>query len=178
MKWVYKNPDGIKKVMEVTKEAAVAAENFAFDNGADYYVFAEPTAGPALLRPKFFEKFVTPVLKDVVDRAKGPVVLHVCGNSDGVIDMMCDTGVAGISIEEKADMKADVEIAHAKGVKVFGNVATATTLFSGTPEEVHKEATEALQNGTDFVCPGCGIAPPSPLENLRQIKKARDDYFK
>jgi len=178
MKWVYKNPDGINKVLEVTREAAVAAENFAFDNGADYYVFAEPTAGPALLRPKFFEKFVTPVLKDVVDRAKGPVVLHVCGNSDGVIDMMCDTGVAGISIEEKADMKADVEIAHAKGVKVFGNVATATTLFSGTPEEVHKEATEALQNGTDFVCPGCGIAPPSPLENLRQIKKARDDYFK
>jgi len=178
MKWIYKNPEGIKKVLEVTKEAAVASENFAFDNGADYYVFAEPTAGPALLRPKFFEEFIQPVLKEVVDRAKGPVVLHVCGNSDKVIGMMCDTGVAGISIEEKADMKAAVEIAHAKGVKVFGNVATATTLFSGTPEAVYQEATQALDNGTDFLCPGCGIAPPSPLENLLQIKKARDDYFK
>ena len=55
--------------------------------------------------------------------------------------MMCDTGIAGISIEEKADMKAAVEIAHKKGVKVFGNVATATTLFSGTPRDVYKEAT-------------------------------------
>ena len=178
MKWIYKNPEGIKQVLEVTKEAAVASENFAFDNGADYYVFAEPTAGPALLRPKFFEKFIQPVLKEVVDRAKGPVVLHVCGNSDKVIGMMCDTGVAGISIEEKADLKAAVEIAHAKGVKVFGNVATATTLFSGTPEEVYQEAVQALDNGTDFLCPGCGIAPPTPLENLLRIKKARDDYFK
>ena len=178
MKWIYKNPEGVKKVLEVTKEAAVASENFAFDNGADYYVFAEPTAGPALLRPKFFEKFIQPVLKEVVDRAKGPVVLHVCGNSDKVIGMMCDTGVAGISIEEKADMKAAVEIAHSKGVKVFGNVATATTLFSGTPEAVYQEATQAIENGTDFICPGCGIAPPSPLKNLLQIKKARDDYFK
>jgi len=177
MKWIYKKPDMVNDVLEVTREAALAAVNFAFDNGADYYVFAEPTAGPALIRPKFFEKLAQPAIKYVVERAKGPVVLHICANSDSVIDMMCDTGVAGISIEEKADMKGAVEIAHKKGVKVFGNVATATTLFSGTPEQVYKEAIQALENGTDFLCPGCGIAPPSPLENLLQIKKARDDYF-
>ncbi|MFO7984881.1 MAG: MtaA/CmuA family methyltransferase [Desulfatiglandaceae bacterium] len=177
MKWIYKKPDNINTVLEVTREAAVAAENFAFDNGADYYVFAEPTAGPALLRNKFFEKHTQPILKEVVERAKGPVVLHICGNTDSIIEMMCDIGVAGISIEEKADMKRAVEIAHAKGVKVFGNVATATTLFNGTPEEVYQEATQALENGTDFLCPGCGVAPPTPLENLLQLKKARDDYF-
>jgi [methyl-Co(III) methanol-specific corrinoid protein]:coenzyme M methyltransferase len=92
--------------------------------------------------------------------------------------MMCETGVAGISIEEKANLKRAVEIAHKKGVKVFGNVGTATTLFSGTPEEVYKEARTALENGTDFLCPGCGIAPRSPLENIVQMKKARDDFFK
>jgi len=177
MKWIYKKPEQVHAVLQVTKEGAVAAENFAFDNGADYYVFAEPTAGPALLRPKFFENFVLPVLKEVVDRAKGPVVLHICANTDSIIDLMCDTGAAGISIEEKADMKRAVEIAHQKGVKVFGNVATATTLFNGTPEQVYQEATQALENGTDFLCPGCGVAPPTPLENILQIKKARDDYF-
>jgi [methyl-Co(III) methanol-specific corrinoid protein]:coenzyme M methyltransferase len=90
---------------------------------------------------------------------------------------MCESGAAGISIEEKADLKRAVGLAHPKGVKVFGNVATATTLFSGTPQEVYKEAIAALENGTDFLCPGCGIAPRSPLENLLQIKKARDDFF-
>ena len=178
MRWTYKRPGDVNKVLEVTGEAAVAAANFAFDNGADYYVYAEPTAGPALLRPKFFEKFVLPVLQQVVKGVKGPIVLHICADTDPIIDLMCDTGAAGISIEEKADMKRAVEIAHRKGVKVFGNVATATTLFSGTPEEVYREATQVLDNGTDFLCPGCGIAPPTPLENLVQIKKARDDYFR
>jgi [methyl-Co(III) methanol-specific corrinoid protein]:coenzyme M methyltransferase len=50
-------------------------------------------------------------------------------------------------------------------------------LFSGTPEAAYKESIGALENGTDFLCPGCGIAPRSPLENILQMKKARDDFF-
>ena len=110
-------------------------------------------------------------------RVKGPVVLHICGNTDPIMEMMCETGAAGISIEEKADLKRAVEIAHKKSVKVFGNVASATTIFQGTAEGVYQEAIRALENGTDFLCPGCGVAPHSPLENLLQLKKARDDYF-
>lgn len=178
MKWCFKAPEKVEKTLEVTKEAAIAAANFAFDNGTDYFLFGEPTAGPALLSPKFFKKFLEPVEKEIVSRIKGPVVIHICGNTDPIIEMMCNTGVVGISIEEKADMKKAVEIAHKKGVKVFGNVATATTLFRGTPEEAYKEAIQALENGTDFLCPGCGIAPRSPLENIVQLKKARDDYFR
>lgn len=178
MKWHIKKPDNVSRVLEVTKEAAIAAANFAFDNGADYYVFAEPTAGPALISPRFFKNFFMSTMEEIVKRVKGPIVLHICGNTDPVIEMMCDTGVVGISIEELADLKMAVKIAHKKGVKVFGNLAAATTLFQGTPEEVYQEAIQAMDNGTDFLCPGCGIAPNSPLENIIQIKKARDDYFK
>jgi [methyl-Co(III) methanol-specific corrinoid protein]:coenzyme M methyltransferase len=178
MRWCMKKPDMVFKVLEVTKQAAIAAANFAFDHGADYYTYAEPTSGPALLSPRLWEKFVLPIEKEIASKVKGPVVLHICANTDPIIELMCETGVVGISIEEKADLKRAVEIAHKKGVKVFGNVATATTLFSGTPDEVYKEAIKTLENGTDFLCPGCGIAPRSPLENILQLKKARDDFFK
>ncbi len=177
MKWVFKQPDKIQQVLAVTKEAAVAAANFAFDQGADYYVFAEPTSGPALLSPRFYKSIVLPLEQEIIKRVKGPVVLHICANTDSIIEMMCDTGAVGISIEEKANMKAAAEIANRKGVKVFGNVATATTLFSGTAQEVYAESKAALENGTHFLCPGCGVAPPSPLENLQQLRKARDDFF-
>jgi [methyl-Co(III) methanol-specific corrinoid protein]:coenzyme M methyltransferase len=177
MKWVFKQPDKIQQVLSVTKEAAVAAANFAFDQGADYYVFAEPTSGPALLSPRFYKSIVLPLEQEIIKRVKGPVVLHICANTDSIIELMCDSGAVGISIEEKANMKAAAEIANKKGVKVFGNVATATTLFSASPEEVYAESKAALDNGTHFLCPGCGVAPPSPLENLRQLRKARDDYF-
>lgn len=177
MKWLFKAPEKVSQVLEVTKEAAIAAANFAFDQGADWYVYAEPTSGPALLSPRFYKKVVLPVEQEIISKVKGPVVLHICANTDSVIDMMCDTGAAGISIEEKADLKAAVEIANAKGVKVFGNVATATTLFSGTAQESYDESRASLENGTHFLCPGCGVAPLSPMENLKQLRKARDNAF-
>lgn len=178
MKWTFKKKAQVEQVLEITKLAMIDVINFAFENGADYYVMAEPTAGPALMSPKMFKKFVVPVLKEVVEKTNGPLCLHICGNTDMIIPLMCETGVKGISIEEGADMKKAVEIAHSNGVRVFGNVATATTLFMGTPEECYKESFQALENGTDFLCPGCGIAPGSPLENVLQLKKARDDFFK
>lgn len=178
MKWTFKKPDKVQQILEVTKQGMIDVINFAFDNGADYYVIAEPTAGPDLMSPNSFQKYVQQVLTDVASAVKGPIVLHICGGTDPIIPMMCDTGVAGISIEEKADMKKAVEIANEKGVRVFGNVATATTLFNGTKEDCYNEAIAALENGTHFLTPGCGIAPNSPLENIQQIKKARDDFFK
>ena len=177
MKWTFKQKGKVQQVLDITKEVVIDTINWAFDQGADYYVLAEPSSGPALMSPKTWKTFVLPMMTDIASKVKGPVVLHICANTDLIIPMMCDTGVAGISIEEKADLKKAVEVAHSKGVAVFGNVATATTLFSGTPEDCYKEAIASLENGTDFLTPGCGIAPGSPLENVRQLRKARDDYF-
>ena len=178
MRWLFKRKKDVEKVLEVTKQAMIDVINFAFENGADYYVVAEPTAGPALMSPKMFKKLLVPMLSDIVAKTNGPIVLHICGNTDMIIPLMCETGVKGLSIEEGANMKEAVKIAHENGVRVFGNVAAATTLFMGTPEQAYKESIAALENGTDFLCPGCGIAPGSPLKNVQQLKKARDDFFK
>jgi [methyl-Co(III) methanol-specific corrinoid protein]:coenzyme M methyltransferase len=178
MRWTFKKPDQVRQVLDVTKEVVTDVANWAFDQGADYYVFAEPSSSPALMSPRTWKQFVQPMLTDMVAKIKGPVVLHICADTDMIIPFMCETGVAGISIEEKADMKQAVQVAHEKNVRVFGNVATATTLFNGTPEDCYQETIAALENETDFLAPGCGIAPGSPLVNLQQIRKARDDYFK
>jgi [methyl-Co(III) methanol-specific corrinoid protein]:coenzyme M methyltransferase len=175
LKWCLTRPDAVLSVLETTKEAAVAAANFAFDNGADYFVFAEPTSGTDLLSPRLYERFVLPLEKEIVCKVAGPVVLHVCGSADLIIELMCDTGAAGISIEGKTDLKRAAEVAHANGVMIFGNVSTAA--LGDSPESVYREAISALENGTDFLCPGCGIAPRSPIENIRQLKKARDDFL-
>jgi [methyl-Co(III) methanol-specific corrinoid protein]:coenzyme M methyltransferase len=175
LSWCLRNPDYVLQVFEVTRRAAVAAANFAFENGADYFVFAEPTSSPALLGPDLYERFVLPLEREIIREISGPVVLHICGNTDSIVGFMCDTGAAGISIEEQTNLKKAVEIAHAKGVRVFGNVANST--LSRTPAEVYSEATTALQNGTDFLCPGCGISPNTALVNILQLKKARNDYF-
>lgn len=177
MRWTAKEPEKVQQVLEVTKNAMIDVIKWAFAQGADYFVMAEPSSGPALMSPRSWERFVKPVITEVAAAVDGPLVLHICANTDKIVPLMCDTGVAGISIEEKADMKYAVEVAERAGVAVFGNVATATTMFMGTPEEVYDESIAALEAGTHFLTPGCGIAPRSPLENVRQLRKARDDFF-
>ncbi len=178
MKWTIKAPDKVRRVLDVAKQAMIDVVNFAFDNGADYYLLPEPSSSPDLISPAAWKRFVQPVITEVVSRAKGPVVLHVCGNVDRIIGMMCETGAAGISVEEQTDMKRAVEIAHENDVRVFGAVGTATTLFMGSPEECYRESIACLENGVDFLTPGCGIAPHSPMENVLQLRKARDDFFR
>ena len=177
MRATLKEPAKVQKVLDVTVEAVTKLANFAFSNGADYYCLGEPTSSPDLLSPRAWERFVLPAIARIARSAKGPVVLHICGNTDIIIHLMCETGIAGISIEEKADLKKASTICHAKGLKIFGNVSTVSTLFMGSTEECYREAMKAIENGVDFLAPGCGIAPQSPLENVRQLKRARDDYF-
>ncbi len=178
MRATLKDPKTVEKALEVTTAALARVIDFAFDCGADYYCMADPSSGSDLLSPRSWQKFVFPAMKRLAEAAKGPLVLHICGNTDKIIPMMCDAGVAGISIEEKADLKTAIEVAHAKGVRVFGNVSAASTLFMGTPQECRAEATAALAAGVDFLAPGCGLAPNSPLPNILELRKARDAYFK
>jgi [methyl-Co(III) methanol-specific corrinoid protein]:coenzyme M methyltransferase len=177
MRWTMKSPDKVAPVLAVTEALMIDIINWAFDQGADYYCIAEPSSGPSLMSPKFWQKLVQPLITNVVKKVKGPVVLHICANTDKIIPFMCETGVAGISIEEKADLKKAVELAHQKNVRVFGNVAAATTLFMGSAADCYAEAIRCLENGTDFLTPGCGIAPNSPLENVMQLVKARNAFF-
>lgn len=173
-----KDATTVEKALGVTEEALIKTINFAFSNGADYFCVADPSSGSELLSPRAWLRFVAPVYKRIVKAVQGPLVLHICGNVDILLEAMCDTGVAGISLEEKSDLGKALEIAHARGVKVFGNVSSSSTLFMGSPEACYAEAIKALEQGVDFLAPGCGIAPASPMENILQLRRARDKFFK
>ena len=49
-----------------------------------------------------------PLERKIIGQMAGPVVLHVCGDTDLIVDQMCETGAAGISIEEKTDLRRAV----------------------------------------------------------------------
>jgi [methyl-Co(III) methanol-specific corrinoid protein]:coenzyme M methyltransferase len=173
-----KDAPRVEKALEITTEALVRVIKFAFGQGADYYCMADPTSGCDLLNPRSWARFVAPCIRRIVAEAPGPIVLHICGNIDKLLPDVCESGVAGISIEEKTELKLALETAHAKGVKVFGNVSSASALFMGSPQDCYDEAMAVLDSGVDFLTPGCGIAPASPLENVLQLRRARDSKFK
>ncbi|MCE7698330.1 MAG: MtaA/CmuA family methyltransferase, partial [Methanobacterium paludis] len=61
--------------------------------------------------------------------------------------------------------------------KIVGNISTTQTLFRSSPEQVKAEVKQALEDGIDILAPSCGLAPRSPITNIKAMVEARNEFF-
>ena len=117
---------------------------------------------------------LSPYLTDIANNLKGLKVLHICGRTDRILKDIAETGYDGLSleIEDIRSMKSIVG-----NTRILGNVSSQKTLFSGSPEQVKAEAKKALDSGVDLLEPNCGISPTTPLQNIKAMVEARNEYF-
>ncbi len=80
---------------------------------------------------------------------------------------MADTGFHGLSIEEKVDAREAREIVKSR-VALIGNISAPTTLLRGPPEKIREEV-KKIVDYIDLVAPGCGLAPRTPLANIKAL---------
>ena len=104
---------------------------------------------------------------------------------------MATIGFDGISIEEAVNIKqAREDIAkvgqnnngscaiEGNGSSVIvGNISTSETLFTGSVDDVKNDVKQALDDGVDVLAPSCGLAPASPIENIKAMVEARNEYY-
>jgi [methyl-Co(III) methanol-specific corrinoid protein]:coenzyme M methyltransferase len=123
-----------------------------------------------------FETSVFPLYRKVCRKVKGLKILHMCGDATTVLDPLADAGFEGISIEEKVSVSFAKRITGDR-VRLIGNVSPSDTLLTKGTDAVLIEATACLEDGIDILAPGCGLAPQTPLENIKALVRARDNYF-
>jgi uroporphyrinogen decarboxylase len=143
--------------------------------GAHMTSNGDSVAGPELISPAMFRQFALPYEKRIVDcsHEQGlPYILHICGNTDRIIDDMLETGSDGLEL----DYRTDAMLAHGKmkDRAVFvGNIDPSGVLALGTPSLVEEKTRELLTIFADtprFVLnAGCAIPPITPSENLRTM---------
>ncbi len=161
----------VMNVVDTCTKASVEYARALIDAGADVIVPCDPSASPELMSPKDFSSMVKPKLQELaqaISKRGGIGVLHICGRVQRIMKDMAETGFDSLSIEEKVDLSAAKALIGPKPTLV-GNVSAANTLFLGRPEQVREEAKKALAAGVDVLAPGCGIAPRTPLENIRAL---------
>lgn len=139
--------------------------------GADIVQMSEPSASTDILAPDDFPIMSGKFVKEALGSLKGYTILHICGDSAPIIPYMLDTGVTGISVEEKVPPEKAVEIANHRGALV-GNVGCAYPLFKGTPEEVAAAAKHSRDAGFNVISAGCGVPIGTPDDNIRALVKA------
>ena len=163
----------VENCVDVSMDYIEAIQNA----GADVICVNEPTASPELIDPNQFKSLIKPNLEDLADYIEINKVLHICGSTQPIIRDMATCGFDGISVEEAVDIpQAQKDIEDVDCV-ILGNISTSNTLLSGSIDDVKGDVKKVLDEGIDLIAPSCGIAPNSPLDNIKAMVESRNEYF-
>ncbi|HTY35516.1 MAG TPA: uroporphyrinogen decarboxylase family protein [Bacteroidota bacterium] len=145
------------------------------ETGAHMTSNGDSVAGPDLISPDMFREFALPYETRIVDQSHRlglPYILHICGNTNRILDAMLETGSDGLEL----DYKTDASLAHAamKDRTVFvGNIDPSGVLALGSPSLVEEKTRELLTIFSDtprfILNAGCAIPPITPPENMRRM---------
>ena len=176
-KAAFKKKDLVSKVLDQLAGVLIQIIKIYRAAGADYITVREMGAGPDILSPRMFESLVRPPLKKIFDGIESPKVLHICGDTNAIVDQMVLCGADAISVEKKNNV---VETRKKLGpdVMIFGELDAYGVLSMGKPDDVDKAVKEAIDRGVNAIWPGCDLWPVVPKENMEALITAARKYGK
>ncbi len=179
LKGVFKHKQQIEGILDRVADMIIVIGKALQDAGADFITLREMGAGADLLSPKTFKEIIKPRLTRILAAWKSPKVLHICGASDPIIELMNECGADAISVDIKSTL---VEPRKKLGndVLFFGNfdVFKLPCKEETTVEEAIAGIKKNIDGGVDAVWPGCDLWPDIKEENFRAMEKTVREYGK
>lgn len=173
---IIKQSEYIKKVLKKSAEAAIEFCYHIIDAGG-LPILVDPLASSSVISPKTFKEFALPYERMVIDflhRYDLDVILHICGNTTPILDLLPETNADLISLD-KVDLTTAIEKLGDK-MRIIGNYDTSKLLFS-TPEDIGKEVKNMVKLGMNakkgyIASTGCEVPTNAPQENVKAFIKA------
>ncbi|MBN2621372.1 uroporphyrinogen decarboxylase family protein [candidate division WOR-3 bacterium] len=177
-----KKPQLIHEIMEISLKAAMA---FCFHiiNAGGLPVIVDPLASSSVISPTSFEEFALPYEQRLIDylhRYDLDIILHICGDTSPIINLLPLTNADLISID-RVDLGL-VKREISDKVRLVGNFNTSKIAFS-SPGEIYKEVQTMVTCGKQslkgyIVSTGCEVPIRTPKENVKAfIKAARENAW-
>ena len=164
----------VPALLDFCSDFNVAYAKAMVENGADTIAIIDPTASYELIGGEFYEKYALPYQKKIVDAMKEldvATVLHICGNTTNGLAIMDKTGVNGISVDQRVDIKTAT--GNVENAIIIGNLDPVAVLWNGTPESIAEASKKVLDAGVGLLSPGCGIVSMTPTANLQKMVEMR-----
>jgi len=186
-RWMIKKPEVAHHLLRLATDYLTELMQYWKDTfGTDILIRDhEATTSNQLISPKQFKEFAFPYIKEHCETALAmgfkTIFTHLCGDQNLNLPYWAqipfgDPGIISIGHEVELETAAE----YFPNDIIFGNLNPAI-IQSGTPEEVYEaskvvvERGKALPNGFIFA-PGCELPPMAPLENLREMNRAVEDF--
>jgi uroporphyrinogen decarboxylase len=146
--------------------------------GAHMVSNGDSPAGPALISPRLYREFAFPYERLVVASAHDlglPYALHICGNTDLILEDMVATGADALELDHKTDMHRAAGILKGRATFI-GNLDPNGVLALGSPALVAQKTGELLEcfkdNPRFILNAGCALPATTPPENVRSMLRA------
>lgn len=169
----YDDPEFIPELFEFIVNMEIAFGKAQLAEGADLIGIGDAAA--SLVGPKFYNQFVWPYEKRLVDGLKAAGArtrLHICGNTRPILAGMGRLGCDMVDLDSLAPM-ADGRREMGPKQVLCGNIDPVRILRNGTPESIYKAVAGCHRDVGDryIVGAGCEVPRDTPAANVRAMAR-------
>jgi uroporphyrinogen decarboxylase len=175
-------PSQLTELLDYCTEATCQFIRLMAQTGAHMVSNGDSPAGPEMISPEQYEEFAMPYERKVVETAHQAglyYTLHICGNTELILEAMLKTGADAFEIDYKTDTLKSFEQLHDK-ITFTGNIDPSGVLALGTPDLVRKKTTELLDVFTKtkrfILNSGCALPASTPEANIRAFVETARNY--
>ena len=171
-------PEFVEEICEICVEVGIAFARAQVEAGADIIGLGDAVG--SLVSPQMYRRFALPYEKrifDAVHEMGALARLHICGDTNNIVDAMVETGADIIDLDYMVDMEAAVAN-YGDRVSFCGNFDPSSVMLDGTPEDVYAAATHCMEIGGSRAISGAGCEIPmwTRDENLHAQSQALVDF--
>lgn len=168
----YDDPAFVRDLFEFVLEMELTFARAQIEAGADLIGVGDAAA--SLIGPRFYEDFVWPYEKRMVDglHAMGAKVrLHICGNTNQILEGMGRLGCDIVDLDFLVPMQAGRNAMGPDQI-LLGNIDPVKVLRNGTPQLVQQKLAECYQAAAPryIVSAGCEVPRGTPEANLLAMR--------
>jgi MtaA/CmuA family methyltransferase len=168
-------PELVEELLSYCTDISCQFINLMSQTGCDMLSNGDSPAGPEMVSPEMYQLYALPWEKLVVEQSHKcnlPYALHICGNTDTILESMLETGADAFELDYKTDAQKAYETFSNKACFI-GNIDPSGVLALGTPELVARKTNELLQtfagNNRFILNAGCALPSMTPPENLKMM---------
>jgi uroporphyrinogen decarboxylase len=187
-RWMIKKPEAAHRLLRAATDFLVELAQYWKDNfGTEGVALfgGEPGAANQIISPKQFKEFALPYIKETHERilAMGykTFLMHICGEQNANLPYWAE-----IPMGDPGLVTFGHEVPLARAAEYFpndiivGNLEPAL-IQTSTPEEVYELAKKNVQEGMKLsqgyiFAPGCELPPMAPVENVKAMTRAVNDF--
>jgi len=174
----------IFELLDFTTDVSSQFIKLMAQTGADMVSNGDSPAGPEIISPGMYEKYALPYERKMADTAhqlRLPYGLHICGDTESILELMLRTNADMIELDYKTDVNKIYKVYHNK-VALFGNIDPSGVLALGTPELVRETTLDLLKaySGSNYFVlnSGCALPSTTPSENIEMMIKIAREFKK